>query len=169
MFSPSQKKRLRQIQLRFLIHHKGFYQTLSNPTVLELLGTPPLDEESFDNRQNEIADSVSSKNRELATEVFDDWLSDLNDDDREVVKKRWGRILKGQLQDVMLVDEFTATAVYLTAKQEAYPQNRSQKDGIEFPIIREVSLISIVNVLFVVVALAICGSDDNSIFFVSLP
>lgn len=50
---------------------------------------------------------------------------------------------------VMLVDGFTVTAADTEANQKEYPQNPSQKPGIGFPIIRGVSLISMVTGLLI--------------------
>lgn len=45
---------------------------------------------------------------------------------------------------VLLVDGFTVTAADTPENQEEFPQNPSQKEGLGFPIIRGVSLISMV-------------------------
>ena len=50
---------------------------------------------------------------------------------------------------VMLVDGFTVTAADTESNQNEYPQNPAQKPGIGFPIIRGVSLISMVTGLLV--------------------
>ena len=50
---------------------------------------------------------------------------------------------------VMLVDGFTVTAADTPENQEVFPQNPSQKEGLGFPIIRAVSLISMVTGLLV--------------------
>jgi hypothetical protein len=50
---------------------------------------------------------------------------------------------------VMLVDGFTVTAADTPENQEEFPQNPSQKEGLGFPIIRGVSLISMVTGLLV--------------------
>lgn len=54
---------------------------------------------------------------------------------------------------IMMVDGFTVTAADTAANQKAYPQNPSQKEGIGFPIIRGVSLISMVTGLLVALEL----------------
>lgn len=50
---------------------------------------------------------------------------------------------------IMLVDGFTVTAADTPENQEVFPQNPSQKEGLGFPIIRGVSLISMVTGLLV--------------------
>jgi hypothetical protein len=45
---------------------------------------------------------------------------------------------------ILLVDGFTVTAADSPENQAAYPQNPSQKEGLGFPVIRGVSLISMV-------------------------
>lgn len=50
---------------------------------------------------------------------------------------------------ILLVDGFTVTAADSTENQEVFPQNPSQKEGLGFPIIRGVSLISMVTGLLV--------------------
>jgi hypothetical protein len=50
---------------------------------------------------------------------------------------------------IMLVDGFTVTAADTLENQEVFPQNPSQKEGLGFPIIRGVSLISMVTGLLV--------------------
>ena len=46
--------------------------------------------------------------------------------------------------EIALVDGFTVTAADTAENQEAFPQNPAQKEGLGFPIIRGVSLISMV-------------------------
>ena len=50
---------------------------------------------------------------------------------------------------ILLVDGFTMTAADTPENQEEFPQNPSQKEGIGFPIIRGVTLISLVTGLLV--------------------
>jgi len=50
---------------------------------------------------------------------------------------------------ILMVDGFTVTAADTPANQQEYPQNPSQKEGLGFPIIRGVSLISMVTGLLV--------------------
>lgn len=54
---------------------------------------------------------------------------------------------------VMLVDGFTVTAADTEANQKEYPQNPAKKPGIGFPIIRGVSLISMVTGLLIALEL----------------
>jgi hypothetical protein len=54
---------------------------------------------------------------------------------------------------VLLVDGFTITAADTPANQETFPQNPSQKDGLGFPLIRGVSLISMVTGMLVALEL----------------
>ena len=68
----------------------------------------------------------------------------------EVVEKVTSAPITGR---VMLVDGFTVTAADTQANQKEYPQNPSQKPGIGFPIIRGVSLISMVTGLLVALEL----------------
>lgn len=50
---------------------------------------------------------------------------------------------------ILLVDGFTVTAADTPENQEVFPQNPAQKEGLGFPIIRGVSLISMVTGLLV--------------------
>ena len=50
---------------------------------------------------------------------------------------------------ILLVDGFTVTAADTPENQEEFPQNPTQKEGLGFPIIRGVSLISMVTGLLV--------------------
>jgi len=50
---------------------------------------------------------------------------------------------------ILLVDGFTVTAADTLENQEEFPQNPSQKEGLGFPIIRGVTLISLVTGLLV--------------------
>ena len=50
---------------------------------------------------------------------------------------------------ILLVDGFTVTAADTPENQEVFPQNPSQKEGLGFPLIRGVSLISMVTGLLV--------------------
>ena len=50
---------------------------------------------------------------------------------------------------ILLFDGFTITAADTHENQEEFPQNPSQKEGLGFPIIRGVSLISMVTGLLV--------------------
>ena len=50
---------------------------------------------------------------------------------------------------ILLVDGFTVTAADTVENQEVFPQNPAQKEGIGFPIIRGVSLISMVTGLLI--------------------
>jgi hypothetical protein len=54
---------------------------------------------------------------------------------------------------IMLVDGFTVTAADTPENQAEYPQNPSQKEGLGFPLIRGVSLISMVTGLLFAVEL----------------
>ena len=54
---------------------------------------------------------------------------------------------------IMLVDGFTVTAADTPENQEVFPQNPAQKEGLGFPIIRGVSLISMVTGLLIDLAL----------------
>lgn len=54
---------------------------------------------------------------------------------------------------VLLVDGFTITASDTPENQEEFPQNPSQKEGLGFPIVRGVSLISMVTGLLVALEL----------------
>lgn len=90
----SQKSRLRQIQLRFLIHQNGFYQTLNDERVREVLGTPSLDKVQFEKRQGELFKEIVEKNRTLAKDAFGSWLHDFDDQKHQLFEDHWGRILK---------------------------------------------------------------------------
>lgn len=59
-----------------------------------------------------------------------------------VVAKVQSQPLTGR---VLLVDGFTVTAADTPENQEVFPQNPSQKEGLGFPIIRGVSLISMIS------------------------
>ncbi|MEQ1906998.1 MAG: hypothetical protein ABL888_22630, partial [Pirellulaceae bacterium] len=92
--SVSQKSRLRQIQLRFLIHQNGFYQTLNDERVREVLATPSLDKVQFEKRQGELFKEIVEKNRTLAKDAFGSWLHDFDDQKHQLFEDHWGRILK---------------------------------------------------------------------------
>lgn len=91
--SNKQKKRLREIQLRFLIHQIGFYQTFGSEQIQKLLGTPSLKSEQFKQRQRDIAKSVYEKNRNLAKDAFNEWLDDFSEEKQKLFETRWGKIL----------------------------------------------------------------------------
>lgn len=64
-----------------------------------------------------------------------------------------GRGTRGQsvptVGRILLVDGFTVTAADTPENQEVFPKNPSQKEGLGFPLIRGVSLISMVTGLLV--------------------
>lgn len=63
---------------------------------------------------------------------------------------------------IVLVDGFTVTAADTPENQAEYPQNPSQKEGLGFPIIRGVSLISMVTgMLFAVELGAYSGKQSG--------
>jgi putative transposase len=63
---------------------------------------------------------------------------------------------------VLLVDGFTVDAADTLENQEEYPQNPSQEEGLGFPIIRCVSLISMATGLLVDLAIApYCGKETG--------
>jgi hypothetical protein len=54
---------------------------------------------------------------------------------------------------LLLVDGFTITAADTPANQEAYPQNPAQEEGLGFPILRCVSVVSLTTGLLVDLAM----------------
>jgi hypothetical protein len=63
---------------------------------------------------------------------------------------------------VLLVDGFTIDAADTPENQEEYPQNPAQEDGLGFPILRCVSLISMATGLLVDLAIApYCGKETG--------
>ena len=80
-----------------------------------------------------------------AEESFDQTTDEL-DDDHELVAQVQSVPTGGR---ILLVDGFTITAADTTDNQEEYPQNPSQKEGLGFPLIRGVSLISMVTGLLI--------------------
>ncbi|MEM9360739.1 MAG: IS4 family transposase [Pseudomonadota bacterium] len=85
-----------------------------------------------------------------AEELFDDRDTEYDEQTHGVVAEVRAKPISGR---VMLVDGFTVTAADTEANQKAYPQNSAQKPGIGFPIIRGVSLISMVTGLLVTLKL----------------
>lgn len=63
---------------------------------------------------------------------------------------------------ILLVDGFTAEAADTPANQEEYPQNSAQQEGLGFPVLRCVSLISMATGLIVDLAIApYCGKETG--------
>ena len=82
-----------------------------------------------------------------ATEaIFDAENIDPDLDQHEVVADVGATPTNGR---ILLFDGFTITAADTSENQEEFPQNPSQKEGLGFPIIRGVSLISMVTGLLV--------------------
>ena len=82
--------------------------------------------------------------------VFDTHNVDPDLSQHEVVAKVQSIPTSGR---IMLVDGFTVTAADTPENQEVFPQNPAQKEGLGFPIIRGVSLISMVTGLLIELAL----------------
>ena len=82
--------------------------------------------------------------------VFDTHNVDSDLSQHEVVAEVQSVPTRGR---IMLVDGFTVTAADTPENQEVFPQNPAQKEGLGFPIIRGVSLISMVTGLLVELAL----------------
>lgn len=81
-----------------------------------------------------------------AETLFDDSQSEGGSPTHHVVEKVGSASTGGR---IMIVDGFTITAADTPANQEAYPQSTVQKEGLGFPIIRGVSLISMITGLLV--------------------
>ena len=87
----------------------------------------------------EAVRDICTQIAESAEAMFD---CEANDDDHhEVVAEVLETSTVGR---VLLVDGFTITATDTPENQEEFPQNPSQKEGLGFPIVRGVSLISMV-------------------------
>ena len=91
---------------------------------------------------NQLASSAES--------LFDEQNLDDDQPQHQVVQDVSAIQTKG---NILMVDGFTVTAADTKANQEAYPQNPAQKEGLGFPIIRGVSLISMVTGLLVALEL----------------
>ena len=83
---------------------------------------------------------------ESAESCFDQQDVELDDNPHEVVAEVQAAAASGRF---LLVDGFTVTAADTPENQEEFPQNPSQKEGLGFPIIRGVCLISLVTGLLV--------------------
>lgn len=86
---------------------------------------------------NQLASSAES--------LFDEQNLDDDQPQHQVVQDVSDIQTKG---NILMVDGFTVTAADTEANQAAYPQNPAQKEGLGFPIIRGVSLISMVTGLW---------------------
>ena len=91
---------------------------------------------------NQLASSAES--------LFDEQNLDDDQPQHQVVQDVSDIQTKG---NILMVDGFTVTAADTEANQEAYPQNPAKKEGLGFPIIRGVSLISMVTGLWVALEL----------------
>jgi hypothetical protein len=87
---------------------------------------------------------------ETAEPMFDAQNVDFDSEQHQVVSNAQSVSTDGR---IMLVDGFTVTAADTPENQERFPQNPAQKEGIGFPIIRGVSLISMVTGLLINLAL----------------
>lgn len=87
---------------------------------------------------------------ETAEPMFDAQNVDSDSEQHQVVANAQSVSTDGR---IMLVDGFTVTAADTPENQERFPQNPAQKEGIGFPIIRGVSLISMVTGLLINLAL----------------
>jgi len=77
----------------------------------------------------------------------------------EVVAEVKSRVVGGR---ILLVDGFTITAADTPENQEEYPQNPAQAEGLGFPILRCVSLISMTTGMLVDLACGpYCGKESG--------
>lgn len=83
---------------------------------------------------------------ESAEAIFDHQNFDTDLEQHDVVADAQSVATSGR---ILLVDGFTVTAADTPENQEVFPQNPSQKEGLGFPLIRGVSLISMVTGLLV--------------------
>ena len=83
---------------------------------------------------------------ESAEAIFDQQNFDTDLEQHDVVADAQSVATSGR---ILLVDGFTVTAADTPENQEVFPQNPSQKEGLGFPLIRGVSLISRVTGLLV--------------------
>lgn len=94
LLNDRQRQRLQQIQLRFLIHQRGFYQLLNRNAVQALLGISPLDVEEFEQKQRQIGLGILQKRtKETVSKAIDMWLEDLLPEQKATVRERWKQTL----------------------------------------------------------------------------
>ncbi len=105
LLSERQRNRLQQIQIRFLIHQRGFYQLLNHQIVQELVGISPLDAELFEQKQSEIALGILRQRiAEITSKAIAIWLEDLPPEQRATIKERWKQMLSPgfEMQQLMI-------------------------------------------------------------------
>ena len=98
----------------------------------------------------EVVKDISCQIAQSAESMFDQQQDHELDNSHETVAEVRSVSPTGR---VLLVDGFTVTAADTPETQEEFPQNPSQKEGLGFPIIRGVSLISMVTGLLVALEL----------------
>ena len=98
----------------------------------------------------EVVRDICYQIAESAESCFDQQDIELDDNPHEVVAEVQAAGCHGRF---LLVDGFTITAADTPENQEEFPQNPSQKEGLGFPLIRGVSLISMVTGLLVALEL----------------
>ena len=98
----------------------------------------------------EVVQDICCQIAAAAESSFDQQQAELYDTPHEVVAEVQSVSSSGRY---LLVDGFTVTAADTPENQEEFPQNPSQKEGLGFPLIRGVSLISMVTGLLVALEL----------------
>ncbi len=81
--------RLRQIQLRFLIHNRGFWQCMFSSTVQSEFEISVEGDRSRVQEQRSIAMRLLHKERQLRNLAVEKWLEDLDDDQVEMFRRAW--------------------------------------------------------------------------------
>lgn len=102
--TKTQEKRLRQVQLRFLVHLNGFHRTFNDESVRKLMRLAPLDKQWLEkNGLQKIARIVLKEHTAIATETLDRWLSDFEPEQRRVFDERWKHIVSGSTSRQQLI------------------------------------------------------------------
>jgi hypothetical protein len=118
--------------------------------------------------RNKIPDElVAHLTRTIAERA--EWSSDLSEtlDDEQAMETLAPRVIAEVKTEavagrVLIVDGFTVDAADTPENQEEYPQNPSQEDGLGFPILRCVSLVSMATGMLVDLAIApYCGKETG--------
>ena len=95
ILSKKESRRLKQLQLRCLMHQHGFLQTYQKAPVQNEFGIRIKATPEMLKQQYKIAKQIWRDDRKIAAEAIEIFLDGLNDEQIEMIKRRWRETFRG--------------------------------------------------------------------------
>lgn len=94
IFDKKDFDRVRQIQLRWLIHRNGFWQCLTTKAFEQEFGLSLTAGKTEFEEQGKIARKLAKKEKELREQLVQRWLADLSDEQIAIFNRAWKELAK---------------------------------------------------------------------------